>query len=100
MAITIKGNTKISSRTVVGRYGAAPVVSYVFNAFADGGVCSDTNDVVVYSSSAVLGIGSRLYTENGLTIPTTYSQISDPASPGGGYFILTGNIITSEAACN
>lgn len=99
MAITIKGNTRISSRTTVGRYGVAPVVSYVFNAFADGGVCNDTNDVVVYSSSAVLGIGSSLYTENGLTIPTTYSLISDPANPGGGYYILTGNIITSDAPC-
>ena len=100
MAITIKGNTKISSRTVVGRYGAAPVVSYVFNVFTDGGVCSDNNNAVVYSSSAILGIGSSLYTENGLTIPTTYSQVSDPASPGSGYFILTGNIITSDRGCD
>jgi len=99
MAITIKGNTKISSRTVVGRYGAAPVVSYSFNVFINGDVCSNRFDTVtVYSSSAVLGIGSTLYTENGLTIPTTYSAISDPVAVG--YYVLSGNTIISDNGCD
>ena len=118
MAITIKSNTRISSRTTVGNYGSTPIPPsqtptptitptptttpsgvYSYSVFSDGGVCSDSNNVTVYSSSAVLGIGSSLYQNSGLTIPTTYSAISNPNEPGQSYFILTGNIITSSTLC-
>jgi len=100
MAITIKSNTRISSRTVVGRYGAAPVVSYSYSVSPDGNACSLGFDVTVYSSSAVLGIGSTLYQDSGLTIPTTYSAISNPNDPGQDYFVITGNTITSNPLCD
>jgi hypothetical protein len=66
----------------------------------DGNACSLGNDVTVYSSSAVLGIGSTLYQDSGLTIPTTYSAISNPNDPGQDYFVITGNTITSKPLCD
>ena len=100
MAITIKGNIQIKGITTVGNYGGTPIVSYSFAVFTDGGVCNDSFGATVYSSSAVLGIGSSLYTDLGLTTPTTYSAISNPDNPGNDYFILTGNVITSSGLCD
>jgi hypothetical protein len=129
MSITIRGNTKINSRTTVGNYGSTPIPpsqtptptitptntptptitptptttpsgTYSFSVFTNGGVCNDTFGTTVYSSSAVLGIGSSLYQNIGLTIPTTYSQISNPEDSGNSYFVITGNVITSSDLCN
>ena len=119
MSITIRGNTKINSRTTVGNYGSTPIPpsqtptptitptptttpsgTYSFSVFTNGGVCNDTFGTTVYSSSAVLGIGSSLYQNIGLTIPTTYSQISNPEDSGNSYFVITGNVITSTGFCN
>jgi hypothetical protein len=99
MSITIRGNTKINSRTTVGRYGAAPIVVYSFIVTTNGQACTIGNNVTVYSLSSVLGIGSTLYQDEALTIPTTYSAISDPVQSGG-YFVLTGNQITSDPGCD
>jgi hypothetical protein len=104
MSITIKSNTRINSRTTVGNYGGTPVVppvvAYSFSVSPDGNVCSLGNNVTVYSSSAVLGIGSSLYQNSGLTIPTTYGAISNPNDPGQDYFVITVNTITSITLCD
>jgi len=119
MSITIRGNTKINSRTTVGNYGSTPIPPsqtptptitptptttpsgvYSYSVSPDGNVCSLGADVTVYSSSAVLGIGSTLYQDSGLTIATTYGAISNPNEPGQSYFILAGNTITSNPFCD
>jgi hypothetical protein len=99
MGIIIKSNTKINSKTTVGNYGATPIVPYSFSVFTNGGICSDTFGATVYSTSAVLGVGSSLFQNIGLTIPTNYNAISNPEDSGNSYFILTGNIITSTGLC-
>jgi len=77
-----------------------PVVAYSYSVSPDGNVCSLGNNVTVYSSSAVLGIGSSLYQNSGLTIPTTYGAISNPNDPGQDYFVITVNTITSITLCD
>jgi hypothetical protein len=119
MSITIRGNTKINSRTTVGNYGSTPIPpsqtptptitptptttpsgAYSFSVSPDNQACSSGEEIIVYSSSAVLGIGSTLYQDSGLTIPTTYSAISNPNDPGQDYFVITGNTITSKPLCD
>jgi len=101
MGIIINGTLNIDGVNKTNIKKEKPFVqSYAHNVYTEGGVCNDNFEATVYSSSEVLGIGSSLYQNLGLTIPTTYSLISNPLASGGGYFILTGNIITSSASCD
>ena len=74
--------------------------SYAFSVSPDINACSLGFDVTVYTVSPIFGIGSILYTNTELTIPTTYNAVSNPNDPGQNYFILTGNTITSNPACD
>jgi len=103
MAIQIgnQGTITISTRITVDSAKQSPVVqSYAFSVSPDGNVCSLGADVTVYTASPIFGIGSILYTNIELTIPTTYSQVSNPNNPGQDYFILTGNTVTSTGVCD
>ena len=98
MAIQIgnQGTITISTRITVD----SAKQSYAFSVSPDGNVCSLGADVTVYTASPIFGIGSILYTNIELTIPTTYSQVSNPNDPGQDYFILTGNTVTSTGVCD
>jgi hypothetical protein len=73
--------------------------SYAFSVYINGDACAQNfGQYLIYSASPVLGIGSTLYTDLALTIPTTYSAISDPVDAG--YYGLSGNTIISDNGCD
>ena len=74
--------------------------SFAFNVSPDGDVCLLETSVTVYTASPIFGIGSILYTNIELTIPTTYIEVSNPNDPGQNYFTITGNTITGTAFCD
>jgi hypothetical protein len=102
MAIQIgnQGIITASTRITVDSAKQSQVESYAFNVSPDGNACLLGADVTVYTASPIFGIGSILYTNIELTIPTTYSQVSNPNNPGQNYFILTGNTVTSTGVCD
>jgi hypothetical protein len=102
MAIQIgnQGTITISTNVTADSAKQSQVQSYAFSVSPDGNVCSLGADVTVYTASPIFGIGSILYTNIELTIPTTYSAVSNPNNPGQDYYTLTGNIITGTALCD
>jgi hypothetical protein len=98
MAIQIgnQGTITISTRITVD----SAKQSYAFNVYTNGGVCSDSFPATVYALTPNVDIGTAIYDDISLTIPTSYTAISDPLNPGGGYYILTAGTITSSAGCN
>jgi len=72
---------------------------YAFSVYINGDVCDQRFDTyLIYSVSPVLGIGSTVYTDPALTIPTTYSSVSDPVNVG--FYVLSGNTIISDNGCD
>lgn len=102
MAIEIgnQGTITASTNIIIDSAKQQVVVSYAFSVSPDGNVCTLGADVTVYTASPTFGIGSILYTNIELTIPTTYTQVSNPNNPGQDYYTLTGNIITGTALCD
>jgi hypothetical protein len=102
MAIEIgnQGTVTISTNVTADSAKQSQVQSYAFNVSPDGNVCSLGADVTVYTASPIFGIGSMLYTDIELTIPTTYIEVSNPNDPGQNYFTITGNTITGTAFCD
>ena len=70
-----------------------------FQVYFDTQACSRDVDVTVVYSAQDLTIGSTIYMDPALTIPTTYSAISNP-NDSNNYFRLTGNTITSIGLCD
>lgn len=82
------------------RESTAAIVSYSFNVEVNANACAGPlAPVTIYSSSPTLIIGSTLFTDSNLTIPTTYSAISNPNNPNNDYFTITGNTITGNPPC-
>ena len=98
MAIQIGNQGTVTASTNITVNSAKP--SYTFNVYTNGGVCSDSFPATVYASTPNVSIGTAIYDDVSLTIPTSYTAISDPPNPGGGYYILTAGTITSNASCN
>jgi hypothetical protein len=98
MAIQIGNQGTITISTNVTVDNAKP--TYAFSISPDGNACGGGFQEIIYTTSAILGIGSTLYTNIELTIPTTYSAISNPNNPGQNYFTITGNTITGTAFCD
>jgi hypothetical protein len=100
MAIIINGTLNIDGVNKTNIKKEKPFVqSYAFSVYINGDACEQRFDTyLIYSASPVLGIGSTLYTDLALTIPTTYIAISDPVNVG--YYGLSGNTIISDNGCD
>ena len=101
MAIQIgnQGTITASTRITIDSAKQSQVQSYAFSVSPDADVCTLETSVTVYTASPIFGIGSILYTDIELTIPTTYIEVSNPDNPGQDYYTLTGNTITGTSLC-
>jgi hypothetical protein len=106
MKVIINGTLNIGgiNKTNISKEKPFTPLGNSFNVWVDILTCSISGNpaynVNIYSSSSILDIGSTLYTNITLTIPTTYYTVSNPNDPGNTYFIITGNTITSLAFCD
>jgi hypothetical protein len=100
MAIQIGNQGTITISTNVTIDSAKSITVYTFQVYVNEDACPQNGDyTTIYSPSVELIIGSALYIDSELTIPTTYSTVGVSDRPGF-YWILTGNIITSNPSCN
>jgi hypothetical protein len=102
MAIQIgtQGTITASTRITIDSAKQSQVQSYAFSVYTNIGVCILSFEAVVYALSATIGIGTLIYDDISLTIPTSYTAISNPDDPGQNYYTLTGNTITGTSFCD
>jgi len=100
MGVIINGSLNIGGTNNINITKEPIIVSYSFSVSTENNTCDfPIGAITIYSSSPSLGIGSTLFTDINLTIPTTYSLISNPNAPNNRYFTITGNTISDNIFC-